>query len=179
MERARDGDIGAYEELVRRYQQVAVRVASVIAGASEAQDAVQDAFLKAYAALSRFRPGAPFRPWILRIVANEARNRGRSARRREDLALRLAGDRPSGDAAPSPEAVVLERRMNERLLGAVWRLPERDRIVIAYRYFVDLPEAELAEILGVRPGTVKSRLSRALARLRQQLPPEEGGALDG
>ncbi|MDP9296566.1 MAG: sigma-70 family RNA polymerase sigma factor [Actinomycetota bacterium] len=179
MERARDGDIGAYEELVRRHQQVAVRVASVIVGASEAQDAVQDAFLKAYAALSRFRPGAPFRPWILRIVANEARNRRRSARRREDLAIRLAEDRPSGDAAPSPEAVVLERRTNERLLAAISRLPERDRIVIAYRYFVDLPEAEVAEILGVRPGTVKSRLSRALARLREQLPLEVGGALDG
>src|SRR5438128_2466326 len=151
MERARDGDIGAYEELVRRHQQVAVRVASVIAGAAEAQDAVQDAFLKAYAALSRFRPGAPFRPWILRIVANEARNRRRSARRREDLALRLAADRPSGDAAPSPEAVVLERRTNELLLAAVSQLPERDRIVIAYRYFVDLPEAEVAEVLGVRP----------------------------
>jgi RNA polymerase sigma factor (sigma-70 family) len=179
MERARDGDIGAYEELVRRHQQVAVRVASVIAGSPEAQDAAQDAFLKAYAALSRFRPGAPFRPWILRIVANEARNRRRSARRREDLWLRLAEGRPSGDAAPSPEAVILERRANERLLAAVSRLSERDRIIIAYRYFVDLSEAELAEVLGVRPGTVKSRLSRALARLRELLPPEEGGALDG
>jgi RNA polymerase sigma-70 factor (ECF subfamily) len=174
MERARDGDVGAYEELVRRHQQVAIRVASVIAGAAEAQDAVQDAFIKAYAALGRFRSGAPFRPWILRIVANEAKNSRRSAGRRENLALRLVEDRPSGGAAPSPEAVVLERRGNERLLQALQRLPERDRTVIAYRYFLDLPEAELAEVLGVRPGTVKSRLSRALARLREQLPREEG-----
>ena len=78
--RARDGDVGAYEELVTRYQGIAFRVAwLVVHNRGDAEDAVQDAFVKAYYALPRFRPGAPFRPWILRIVANEARNRGRSA----------------------------------------------------------------------------------------------------
>ncbi len=172
MHRARGGDIAAYEELVRRHQGVAVRVATVIAGAAEAQDACQDAFLKAYGALSRFRNDAPFRPWLLRIVANEAKNRRRSARRREDLALRVAEDHPSGDAAPSPEAVVLRRTASERMLRAVSELPERDRLVIAYRYFAELPEAEMATVLGIRPGTVKSRLSRALGRLRERLPEE-------
>ena len=147
-------------------------MASVIAGPAEAPDAVQDAFLKAYGALDRFRADAPFRPWLLRIVTNESKNRRRSARRQENLALRAAEDHPSGDAAPSSEAVVLRRAANDRLLRAVSELPERYRLVVAYRYFAELPEAEMAEVLGVRPGTVKSRLSRALARLREKLPAE-------
>ena len=102
MERARQGDEAAYETLVRRYQGLAVRAAYVVAGRGEAEDAAQEAFVKAYRALHRFRPGAPFRPWLLRIVTNEARNRVRSARRREALALRAVA--VPGDAAPSPEA---------------------------------------------------------------------------
>ena len=155
-------------------------MASLIAGPAEAADAVQDAFLKAYVALDRFRADAPFRPWVLRIVANESKNRRRSSRRREQLTLRLAEDRPSGDAAPSPEAVVLERATTERLLAALSALPERDRLVVGYRYLVELTEEETAAVLGIRRGTVKSRLSRALARLRASLPQEkQEESLDG
>ncbi|MDP9321875.1 MAG: siderophore-interacting protein, partial [Chloroflexota bacterium] len=76
MERARRGDQDAYGELVTRYQALAARVAYVItASPAEAEDVTQDAFVKAYYALDRFREGAPFRPWLLRIVANEAKNR--------------------------------------------------------------------------------------------------------
>src|SRR5690242_9432118 len=108
VERARGGDVAAYEELVRRYQQVAVRTAHVITGGSaDAQDAAQEAFVKAYYSLGRFRQGASFRPWLLRIVANEAINRRRSATRRSNLSLRVAGARPSEDAAPSPESAAL------------------------------------------------------------------------
>jgi RNA polymerase sigma factor (sigma-70 family) len=167
--RARDGDVGAFEELVTRHQDIAFRVAwLVVRNRGDAEDAVQDAFVKAYFALSRFRPGAPFRPWILRIVANEARNRGRSARRREALTVRAAAAEP-GDAAPSPEAAVLDRADAEALAAALDRLSERDRLVVAYRYLFELSEAETAEALDVRPGTVKSRLSRALLRLRTEL----------
>ena len=155
-------------------------MASIIAGPADAPDVTQDAFLKAYTALDRFRGEAPFRPWILRIVANEAKNRRRSTRRRarqaQELTVQLAADRPSGDAAPSPEAVVLERRANERLLAALLDLSERDRLVVTYRYLSELSEEETAAALGVRRGTVKSRLSRALARLRDSLTPED---LDG
>src|SRR5213595_4354475 len=96
-----------YEELVRRYQDVAVRTAHLISPDGDAEDAAQEAFVKAYAALGRFRSGSPFRPWLLRIVANEARNRRRSAGRRAHLALRAATEQPSGGAAPSPEAAFL------------------------------------------------------------------------
>ncbi|MGZ8629576.1 MAG: RNA polymerase sigma factor [Actinomycetota bacterium] len=167
--RACDGDVGAYEELVTRYQGIAYRVAwLVVRNRGDAEDAVQDALMKTYYALPRFRPGAPFRPWVLRIVANEARNRGRSSRRREGLALRVAAAE-RGAAVPSPEVAALARADAEALAAALDRLPERDRLVVAYRYLFEMSEAETAEALDVRPGTVKSRLSRALVRLRTDL----------
>jgi RNA polymerase sigma factor (sigma-70 family) len=180
VERARGGDVNAYEELVRRYQELAFRTAYLIlGGAAEAEDAVQDAFAKAYYALPRFRTGAPFRPWLLRIVVNEARNRRRSAGRRTNLALRVAAARPSEDAAPSPEVAALAEETRVTLLGAVNQLREDDRLVIAYRYFFDLSEAEMATALGVPRGTVKSRLSRALGRLRGLLAADDTGGRDG
>ena len=166
---ARDGDVHAYEELVSRYQGIAYRVAWLVARqAGEAEDAVQEAFVKAYYALPGFRPGAPFRPWLLRIVANEARNRVRSTRRHERLVLRAAAVEPGG-AAPSPETAALDRDEAQALVRALEKLREPDRLVIAYRYLFELSEAEMADALGVRPGTVKSRLSRALGRLRAEL----------
>ena len=169
---ARRGDADAYEELVLAYQGIAFRTAYLVAGnAADAEEAVQDAFVKAYRALWRFRPGAPFRPWLLRIVANEARNRRRSAGRRAALALR-ATQEPPGEAAPSPEAALLGAERREELVAALNRLDERDREALACRYFLDLSEAETAAALGVRPGTVKSRLSRALERLRAELGEE-------
>jgi RNA polymerase sigma-70 factor, ECF subfamily len=172
--RARDGDADAYGALVARHQRAAFRAAwLIVRDAGEAEDAVQEAFVKGWRAMPRFRPDAPFRPWILRIASNEARNRIRSTRRRDELAVReAAADR--GDAAPSPEAAALARDDAETLTRALERLPEHDRLVIAYRWLLDLSEAETANVLGVRPGTVKSRLSRALDRLRDVLAAEEG-----
>jgi RNA polymerase sigma factor (sigma-70 family) len=167
--RAQRGDADAYEELVRAYQGIAFRTAYLLAGsAADAEEAAQDGFVKAYRALWRFRAGAPFKPWLLRIVANEARNRRRSAGRRTALALRAA-QVPSGEAAPSPEAALLDSERRGQLLAALDRLSESDREAIACRYFLDLSETETAAALGVRRGTVKSRLSRALDRLRAEL----------
>ncbi len=168
----------AYEILVRRYQDLAYRTAYLITGrAADAEDAAQEGLVKAWYALGRFRAGAPFRPWLLTIVSNEARNRRRSGRRQDDLALRVAEVRPSGDAAPSPEAAALAHERRQALLTVVGRLPERDRQAIAARFFLELSEAEMATVLGCRRGTVKSRLSRALARLRTALADQEGEAL--
>jgi RNA polymerase sigma factor (sigma-70 family) len=165
--RARDGDAVAYEELVRAHQHIAFRTAYVLTrSAADAEEAAQDGFVKAFRALARFREGAPFRPWLLAIVANEARNRRRSAGRRERLALRVADQWPPGDAAPSPEAALLDAERAAELARALDRLPERDRSVIACRYLLSLTEEETAAALGCRRGTVKSRLSRALDRLR-------------
>ena len=122
---------------MRRHQNIAFRTAWLIAGsAAEAEEAVQDAFVKAYRALGRFRRGAPLRPWLLTIVANEARNRARASGRRERLALRVAEERRPGDAVPSP------RRRSSTTSGATscsarWRScrrrPRRDRLPLPAR----------------------------------------------
>jgi RNA polymerase sigma factor (sigma-70 family) len=169
--RAREGDDDAYEDLVKRYGAIAFRVAWLVTrDRGEAEDAAQEAFVKAYYALDRFRPDSPFRPWLLRIVANEARNRARSTRRRRGLTLRAAAV-SDADAAPSPETAALAREDRETLVAALNLLPAADREVIGYRYLLGLSESETADLLDVRPGTVKSRLSRAMTRLR--------GALEG
>ncbi len=174
MERAKRGDSEAYGELVRRYQELAKRTAYVITRASaEAEEVVQEAFVKAYYAIGRFRSGAPFRPWLLRIVANEALNRVKAAGRRPTVELGLVADRPSGDTALSPEAAALAGERREKLLAAINTLGDDDRLVIAYRYFFDLSEVEMADALHVAHGTVKSRLSRALVRLRTVIGEEQ------
>jgi RNA polymerase sigma factor (sigma-70 family) len=170
VERARRGDARAYEEIVRMHQGIAFRTAYLVAGnAADAEEAAQDGFVKAWRALGRFRRGAPFRPWLLQIVANEARNRRRSAGRRANLALRAASDDVSGGAAPSPEAALLAGEDRTRLLDAVNQLPEDARLVVSCRYFLGLSEEETATALGVRVGTVKSRTARALERLREAM----------
>jgi RNA polymerase sigma-70 factor (ECF subfamily) len=167
VEAARRGDERAYEELVRMYADIAFRTAYIFtSSAHDAEDAAQDAFVKAWRALGRFRPGAAFRPWLLQIVANEARNRRRSAGRRARLAVRAAGETTSGDAAPSPEASVLADERRTSLLAAVEALPDDARDVIVCRYFLDLSEEDTAAVLDVPRGTVKSRTARALERLR-------------
>ena len=168
--RAKQGDTRAYGTLVEEHQTIAFRTAYVLTGsAADAEDAVQEAFVKAYRALGRFRAGAPFRPWLLSIVANEARNRRRSAGRRERLALRVAEDPLSGGAVPSPEAALLDKEQREELLAAVNELREDDQLVLGCRYFLGFSEDETAEVLGWRRGTVKSRTARALDRLRERL----------
>ena len=165
---ARDGDGTAYATLIARHQDIAFRAAFLITGsAAEAQDAAQDGFVKAWLALGRFRGDEPFKPWLMQIVINEARNRRRSAGRRAGLALRAAS--LATVSAPSADAVALAGEDRGRLLAAVRALRPDDQLVIAARYFLELSEAETATALSLPRGTVKSRLSRALARLREQL----------
>lgn len=155
---------------MRAHQGIAFRTAFLIArDPSDAEEAAQDGFVKAYRALGRFRRGAPFRPWLLQIVANEARNRRRTAGRRANLALRLADEARPGDAVPSPEAALLSDDRRAELLGAVEGLREEERLVVSCRFFLGLSEDETAQTLGLKLGTVKSRTSRALAQLREEV----------
>jgi RNA polymerase sigma factor (sigma-70 family) len=172
--RAREGDAVAYGALVRAHQDIAFRVAYLAGGsAAEAEDAAQEALVKAWRALPRFRAGAPFRPWLLAIVANEARNRRRAAGRRTRLALRAVDEAAREPPAPSPEATALAGARRDELLAALGALDERDRAVLTCRYLLELSEAETAAALGCRRGTVKSRTSRALERLRIRIEAEE------
>jgi RNA polymerase sigma-70 factor (ECF subfamily) len=175
IEQARQGDTDAYTELVRRHQQVAFRTAYVILRSpGEAEEAAQDAFLKAYRALGRFRPGAEFRPWLLRIVANEARNRRRAIGRRLRLRDRAAAEVPSGGAASSPEAELVAREERARLLAAIDRLSDDERVAVIGRYFIGLTDEETAAVLGVPRGTVKMRVWRGVQHLREQLEGQSG-----
>lgn len=131
----------------------------------EAQDVAQDAFVKAYQALARFEPERSFRPWLLRIVRNEALNRIRRNRRQRQLALR-AMDPAAPDAAESATWAA----MRDDLAAGLERLAGHHREVLTLRYLLDLSEQETAEVLGVARGTVKSRTARALAELRDLLP---------
>jgi RNA polymerase sigma-70 factor (ECF subfamily) len=172
----RGGDSAAYAELVQRHAQVAQRAAVLLGAGSEADDVVQEAFVKAYGALGGFRAGAPFRPWLLRIVSNETRNLIRSRRRRshrEELASLPDSVWSAAESAldPASQAVSLERRAE--LIKALRDLPEQYRLVVTCRYLLDLDEGETATVLGWPRGTVKSRLHRALGRLRSQLPDKE------
>lgn len=167
MKRAQAGDPDAYALLVQRHQRAAVRIAYAVAG-GDADDVVQEAFVKAYRSLHRFREEGRFRPWVLRIVANEASNARRAAGRRRALALRTFNS--ADEAAGSPEDDALRAERRRTVATALATLPEADRLVIAYRWFAELSEVDIATALSCRPGTVKSRLSRAHARLRAALP---------
>jgi RNA polymerase sigma-70 factor (ECF subfamily) len=157
--------------LVARYTLPAHRAAFLLGAGEEADDVVQEAFVKAFRHLSRFRAGEPFGPWLLRIVANETRNLTRSRRRRAALALRLGSAGPDATAdGPVDEVLAAERRAG--LVAAMNALPDRERRVLVCRYFLDLSEAETAQVLSCPLGSVKSRTSRGLNRLRGLLVPE-------
>jgi RNA polymerase sigma factor (sigma-70 family) len=166
--RARSGDRGAFGALVERHQRAALRVAAVISGSTEeANDIVQDALVKAYRGLDGYRGPSPVRSWLLRVVANEAKNhvRGKVRRIRRD-------DRAAGRelrVVAGAELGAIERLEHEQLAGALARLGTNDRAVLGCRFVADLSEADTAVVLGIAPGTVKSRTSRALTRLRHDL----------
>lgn len=169
IDRARRGDLAAYDALVRVYETQAFRAAYLITrDEHEAADAAQDAFVRAFRALGSFRPGEPFRPWLLRIVTNQALNRIQSSKRRENMHERFtqAMSQPNDDTA-SAEKNLETREQNEQLMRAVRRLKPDEQTLITLRYFLELPEVEVAQTLKIPQGTVKSRLHRTLAKLRE------------
>jgi RNA polymerase sigma-70 factor (ECF subfamily) len=166
--RARAGDNDAFGALVGRYQTAALRLAAAISGSAvDAADIAQEAFVKAHRSLPRLADPAMVRSWMLRIVANEAKNhlRGRDRRRLRDErygAWVVA-------TVPDPEASALDADAAKDLGLALGRIGQRDRQMLAYRYFAGLSEAETAAAAGIALGTVKSRTARALARLRTEM----------
>lgn len=129
---------------------------------------VQQATERAWKAIESFDTSRPFRPWFLRIVANLARNDRRARGRRAQLDIRAASADVRREVT-TPEDVAVTDAERRQVLDALNRLDEDDRLVVALRYFEQLSESEMAETLDCPTGTVKSRLSRAMSRLRDAL----------
>jgi RNA polymerase sigma-70 factor (ECF subfamily) len=166
--RARRGDGAAWEILVRQHQEAVFRLAYLLLGnADDAEDVAQETLIRAFQTLDRFDPNRPLRPWLLRITTNLAHNRRRAVGRYLAAISRLVRAAPDPLAATSgPGDHLQQHEEAEALWRAVRRLKQADQEAIYLRYFLELSVAETAQALGVAPGTVKSRLSRALDRLR-------------
>jgi len=155
----------AFGELVRSFESSVLRLAARITGdPAEAEDAAQEAFLRAYQALPRFDPDRPFGPWIMKIAANRALTR--AARRNKDI--------PLDETAPGPdfEQEQADRNEVERLRHAVAGMPPSDRAVLSLRYDSGLPLSEIAHTLGIGLSAVKVRLFRARRRLMRLMGAE-------
>lgn len=157
--RARGGDQRAWESIVSEHRQAVFRLAYLtLSDPDEAEDIAQEVFVRATRSLHRFDPSRPLRPWLLRITSNVARNRLRSIGRYWQ-ALRRAGREADSEPAFDLDGARL-------LWRAVRRLNHNGQQCIYLRYFLELSEREMAETMQVAPGTVKSRLHRALRQLR-------------
>ncbi len=175
VQRAREGELAAFNSLVLRHQDAAYGLALRFLSSPEAaEDATQEAFIRAYRAIGSFR-GERFRSWLFSIVANACRDELRRRRRRPQRSLdeaREREDRPDLDPAdpdPTPEAQALSGELREVLERSLMQLPENWRLVVVLSDVQGLSYEEIAEAAGVPLGTVKSRLSRARARLREIL----------
>lgn len=162
IQQARQGDAVAWEMLVRQHQEAAFRLAYLLLGdPADAEEVAQDAFVRAYLALARFDVARPFKPWLLQITRNLAKNRQRSLSRYWQMAKRWWQEQepPSESAPVSQDDATL-------LWQAVQQLRPAAQEVIYLRYFLEMSEAETAAALNIPAGTVKSRLHRALGQLK-------------
>ena len=148
----------------------------VLGSPVDADDVVQVASERAWRSIATVDPARGFRAWFLRIVANSARNHQRSRMRRRVAELRVAA-RPVHNSVPEPESSTVTHAEREVVIAAMNRLDPDARLVIALRHFEQLSEHEMAEVMACPEGTVKSRLSRAMTRLRSELADE--AVLDG
>jgi RNA polymerase sigma-70 factor (ECF subfamily) len=161
---ATNGDASAWEPLVLAHQQAVFRLAYLLLGdPDDAEDIAQETFLRAWNYLKRFDQTRSLRPWLLSIAANLARNRRRSAGRYLAALTRIFRNEPGSASIEENSAQHLEA---DDLWRAVQNLNLPDQQIVYLRYFLDLSVAETAEVLQVAEGTVKSRLSRALEKLR-------------
>jgi RNA polymerase sigma-70 factor (ECF subfamily) len=158
---------------VRRHGAAALRTATLLGAGPDAEDVVQEAFVKSYAALGRFREGHAFRPWLLRIVANETRNLHRAAGRRAAREQRAWQQVAPLLTADDPTLALLGTERRSALVQALGRLSAQHREVVTCRYLLELDEGETATVLGWPRGTVKSRLHRALRNLQDALATDD------
>ena len=185
IERCQEGDREAFRHLVEQYRDVLFGTAVLMTGnRAVAEEQVQEALLSAWRGIGRFQRGRPFKPWLLRILVNAVLSHQRR-RSLPTVDLEDSDPGPSSDAGgnPAESLEALENRL--ALRRAISNLGPDHRQVVALRYFAGLTVPEVARTLNAREGTVKSRLHRALALLRQQLEvdvlevPEHSGSRGG
>lgn len=154
------GDGGAFADLVRPEYRTAVRLAyALLHDLDDAEDAVQEASLKAWRKLRNVKPGAPLKPWYLAIVANQCR----SVRRTKGWSTR------SDEPVPEQQARAVDVAASVDLRRGLARLGHDDRLALVLRYYLDLPFDDIAATLGVTPNAARSRVERAVQRLRPML----------
>lgn len=172
---ARDGDRAAFEELVRLTSADTYTLAyRLVDDEEDARDVVQEAYLRAYRGIGRFRGDAQFSTWLYRITANVASSHiGRRRRHRHD---ELVDDHSRVDDHPerNPEARADTRVLRDQLTRALEELPPRLRAVVVLRDVYDLPHEAIAAELGITESAAKVRLHRARRRLRERLFPLPG-----
>lgn len=172
VERARAGDDNAFNELVHGHKDAVFRLAYLmLRNAEDAEDVTQETFLRAYRYLGRFDAERDFRPWILSIAANLCRNQKRGVGRYWHALWRFAGEQIGEHR--SVEGDVIQQDDVQRLLEAISKLRHHEQEIIYLRYFLDLDVKSAAEVLDVQPGTVKSRLHRALKQLEWEMKRDE------
>jgi RNA polymerase sigma-70 factor, ECF subfamily len=167
IQHAANGEAGAWEPLVLAHQEAVFRLCFLLLGdPDEAEDAAQETFLRAWNHLKRFDPARPLRPWLLSIASNLASNRRRSAGRYVSALMRAFRNEPASTERSGIEEHSARHMEANDLWKAVRHLSLPDQQIVYLRYFLELSVAETAQALGVPEGTVKSRLSRALDKLR-------------
>lgn len=171
---AKDGDPAAYDYLVSKYMKRVVSIAwGIVRNAHDAEDLAQEAFVKAYRTIGRFRSGEPFGPWIYRIVTNLALDvvKHRSRYRQEEL--------DDSEPAPRRDLADLPAETNElsaRIDSAIESLPEMQRIVARLYLVEQFGHAEIARMTGLSEGTIRSHLSLARGKLKEKLSDVYGGS---
>lgn len=168
--RARAGDTGAFEELVRRHERPVYRLArSLLARSGDAEDAAQEAFLRLYRALRRLDPARPVAPYLYRLTVNVCRDLERRRRRdRGTVALEdLAPAREPADRRPDPSAAAVLAEERRIVTAALRSLPPRQRAALVLRDVQGLSTREVAEVLGSREVTVRTQICRARLKLRR------------
>jgi RNA polymerase sigma-70 factor (ECF subfamily) len=164
---ARSGDNTAWDTIVLLHQEPVFRLSYLLLGdPDDAADNAQETFIRARRFFHRYNESRELRPWLLSISANLARNRRRSARRYFS-ALQRWGKTASEPS--SPESQALQSVEQQRLWQAIRRLPHKDQRIIYLRFFLEQSVAETAQTLSIAPGTVKSRMHRALEKLRKTI----------
>jgi RNA polymerase sigma-70 factor (ECF subfamily) len=162
---ATDGDAAAWEPLVLAHQEAVFRLCYLLLGdPDDAEDIAQETFLRAWKYLRRFNAARPLRPWLLSIASNLASNRRRSAGRYLSALVRAFRNEPA--SSTSIEEKSTQQLEASQLWKAVQTLSLPDQQIVYLRYFLELSVAETATVLNIAEGTVKSRLNRALDRLR-------------